>query len=414
MVNTVKSVFEDECRDVKIDARLVKRIATYRSSFLNRNEDHVAFFGGNLLGVYPIRFKSSDSTSWFDDILEVDDLSLRQRLHALPSIEPRYHVSSDIFNLSCLWLLHAIHNSQHLSAREKEIGMIEVMLILHYKFLSSLMAHNFPYPADKEVAVATYAALSKKYALKVHGSWSALLHARALDIVSSNSIHRQTIVKFDDDKAIVYMVNDIQGRIREVVKKMMAVFYTIKDQNARIGTTSSVLSTDGENIVRDKTRNISAYRRYLHDVIPDKATFIRDEVFSVITGSMHTMPPRGLLEALSFMSDNYHVTDRALRTEGGSNIIVELVDETLLHAFDFLSANRNILRQNDLGMLVSRLKAIYMSSRSSDPSLMKMRDLAEEIVRQTATTKNPSVIASIRTGILLYLVLRAFTMKYYT
>lgn len=406
MSESVKSVFEDECKGLKIDTKLMRRIANYRIRFLTRNEDHVAFFGGNLLGVHPIRYRSTDMAAWFDDVLEVDDLTLKHRLHALKSIEPKFIVSSDVTNLSCLWLVHAIYNSPLLSAKEKEVGMVEVLLVLHYKLLSSLMAHYFRYPADREVAIATYAALSKKYALKVHGSWSGLLAARSTDIVSRTSIHARTIHHFDDDTVIVYMINDIQGRIREVVKKMMMVFYLVREQNAKITTTSSVVAVDGEIIVRDKTRSLNTYKRYIHDVVVNKPSFIRTEVVQVIASAMHTMPERLLTQTLGYLSDNYLAPTQ--------KHIPQLIDETLLHAFDFLSNNRNILRQNDLASLVARLRSLYMSSRSTDPSLMLLREVGERVVQDATQSKNTSLVASVRTGLLLYIVLRTFTMKHYS
>lgn len=418
MGENVKSVFNDECSHLTIDKKLLKRIAAYRNAFLNRNEDHVAFFGGNLLGVNPIRYRATDMAAWFDDVLEADDVSIKRRVHSLPNIEPKFIVSSDVTNLSCLWLVNAIHVSPHLSAKEKEDGMCEVLLILHYKLLSSIMSHYFRYPADKEVATATYAALSKKYALKTHGSWSGLLNARARDIISRGSIHYKSVDKFEDDLAIVYMINDIQGRIREVVKKMMAVFYIIREQDAKITTTSSTVAIDGEVIIRDRTRQLTIYKRYLNDIVMNKSGFIRSEVVSVITNAMHTMPERLLVQTLGYVSDNYLAPSLGKYTDQSGQKadvkVSELLDEVLLHAFDFLNNNRNILRQNDLSLLIVRLKALYMSSRSTDPSLLKMRELGEYIVREATKSKNSSLISSIRTGLLLYIVLRTFTMKHYS
>lgn len=418
MAESIKSVFDSECSHIKFDTKFLKRIAHYRNAFLNKNEDHVAFFGGNLLGVHPIRYRATDTAMWFDDVLEADDVSIKQRIHSLPDIVPTFLVSSDINNLSCLWLVHRIHTSPHLSAKEKEGGMIEVLLVLHYKLLSSLMAHYFKYPADREVAVATYAALSRKYALKVHGSWGKLLHARAVDIISRGSIHYKTVDKFNDDLAIVYMINDIQGRIREVVKKMWAVFDIVRSQDAKISTTSSTVAIDGEVIIRDKTRTLNVYKRYMGEVILNKSGFIRDELVGVIANAVHTMPERLLVQTLGYVSDNYLASGvGSVTTINGERTQVkvpDLIDEVLLHAFDFLNSNRNILRQNDLAQMISRLKSLYMSSRSTDPSLIKMRELGEHVVREATRSKNNSLVASVRTGLLLYIVLRTFTMKHYS
>jgi hypothetical protein len=55
-----------------------------------------------------------------------------------------------------------------------------------------------------------------------------------------------------------------------------------------------------------------------------------------------------------------------------------------------------------------------MSSRSSEVKLLKIRNSAEVIVRSSTKIKDPSAIAATRTGFMLYVVLRAFTMQHYT
>lgn len=408
MADSIKSVFAEVASNLVVNSRLAKDIHDYAVRFVNKNSEHIAFFGGNLLGVQTIRFTSQDKDKWFEDLLDIDDLHLKKEFHSLPAINVKFVVSSDVFNLSCIALLNKIYTSTSLSPGEKERALMDTVLIMQYKLLTSIMYHFFPYPADRAVATATYAALTKKYALKVHGSWQALLEARARDILSTNSIHYRTYTELDNDEAVVYMVNDIQGRLREIVKNMRSVFEIMRNSKNRIVTTNSVaVSLDGESFIRDKTRNFTAYKRYLHEVISDKSSFIRQELVSIIGSAMHTMPERFLVESLQYMTVNY-----GQRAGVG---IGELVDETLLHAFDFIASNRAVLANpNDLAGLISKLRAIYMASRSSDPSLLKMRDLAERIVGKAIPSRNPSVIASVRTGVMLYLVLRAFTMKHYS
>ena len=54
-----------------------------------------------------------------------------------------------------------------------------------------------------------------------------------------------------------------------------------------------------------------------------------------------------------------------------------------------------------------------MSSRSVDTDLLQMRDKARLVVKNATKSKNESLPASIRTGVLLYITLRAFTMQHY-
>lgn len=408
MSSSIKEVFKRQLSDLELDSKLVKRLSHFKHAFINKNDDHIKFFGGNLLGVEVVRYLQADRDEWFSEVLDVDDVSLTEALYSLEVINEEYKRTSDVVNLTSIWLLHAIYNSKQLSALEKEKSMIDVVYMLQVKFITSIFAHYFKFPADKEIAQAVYESLSRKYALKQAGSWNALFTERSKDVIGHTSIHLKTIKNFDDDDAILYMITDIQGRIREVVKKMYAVLIQMRDNKDRISSTSSVgLTTDGEAILKDRQRSFSTYKRYIHSVIPDRQTFIRDEVVSVITDAMHTMSPKLFIDVLEHCSTNYGKANHAE--------IGDLCDETLLHAFEFLSTNRALLRnQGDLSKLLTRLRSLYMASRMVDPSLLKMRDLADSIVAKASISKNKAMQASLRTGLELYIVLRTFTMNYYS
>lgn len=407
MANSIKSVFEKELSRLKVDRRLVRNVGDYERSFVNRSEDHIAFLGGVLMGTPPLRFHQSDRNAWFDEILEVDDVVLKNELHALPSVNPTFKVASDPLNLSVTYLLHAIHKSSGLSARQKEDGMMNTLKIMHYRFLSSLMSHYFRYEPDRGVVEATYAALSYKFALKREGSWSALIDTRCRDIIDPRGIHAKTIERYDDDEAIGYLLSDTQGRIREIVKKMYKVFIEVHSSATRVKSRSSTVELEGDTHVRDLIRNHSRIKRYAHDVMVDQRTFVRPELIQIVSDAMHTMPERHLHSSLEYMVDNYG--------RRGDRKVGELIDESILHALSYMDDNRREFgRRLDLTQLLSKLRSLYMSSRSTDPSLMKMRDLALSIVKRSVKSNNSSVLAAVRTGTMLYIVLRAITIDHYS
>jgi hypothetical protein len=141
MSKMIKSVFAEATHHLPIDKELIRKIKTYAIYFVNKNQDHIAFFGGNLLGVQVIRFKEEDKNRWYDDILDLDEYYLRDELHSLDKINPEFKVSSDPFYLSCAALANAIYNSPHLSSSEKETGMINAFMIMQYKMITSIMVN---------------------------------------------------------------------------------------------------------------------------------------------------------------------------------------------------------------------------------------------------------------------------------
>lgn len=401
-MSNIKSIMDSRMKHLKIDAKFLKAAHLYGTAWLNKSEEHIKFFGGNLLGVYPIRYTSSDRNEWLDELLGLDEYEVRKEIISLPHIDEDWKRGTDVVNLSCVYLCHAIANTS-MSHSQKEQGMIDVLLIMQYKLLSSLMAHFFRYPADEKTALATYAALSKKYAIKQHGTWYGVLLARCKDIISTESIHHQTIVKFDDDAAIMYMITDIQGRLRNMIKNLWGVFDLVRTQDAKILTTGGTIVLDGKTVVRDMTRNLAPYTRYLKEVVVDKARFIKVELVEVIASAQHTMPEALLYQALNYISE--HHNDKK---------VDEFLTETLLHAFENLRDDaRGQERMHDLAAFIAYLRSLYMASRSSDPTLLKMRELGQEILEKSISSRSESTIASVRTGVSLYVVLRSFSRSYY-
>lgn len=407
MAESIKSIFDDECSGLEIDARLAKKLHQYQQAFVSKNEEHISFFGGVLLGVQVVRFTRQDSDRWFEEIMEVDSDAISERTAKLPTLKPNWNIATNTMNQSCVWLAHKFFTNKALPEEVRYEAAIDCLLVLQYKFFTSLLYQYFRFPADRAVAEATYAELTNKFGIKQHRSWSAWLRARAEDILSKGSTHLVVMNAMQPDDRVVRMLNDTQGRIRDMMKNIYKVFRRIYTQGGKIITTSAVVEHDGAEILKDKTKSLLVYERYLASIVGDQNSFIRQELLQVIESAMHTMNSRLFRETLVWVSNNYG--------QPAARYIEELVSETLIHSFGYLFDNRDVLksRSNMAGML-DRLRGVYMSSRSTDPVLFSLREKAEKIVRNATGSKSPNAIAGVRTGLLLYLVLRAYTMRYYT
>ena len=403
----IKAIFEDVCGHLKADAKLARKISEFQVWFVNKNEDHMAFFGGNLTGVQVVRFMPQDKDKFFVDVLEVDEYQLEDALHSSPAINKSFKVSSDPFNQMCMYLLHIFLNSTTLNEKARERVLLDIGLILFYRFLTSLMYNFFKFPADPQIAAMTYAQLSEKFLLKKLGSWQATLEDRSIKMIEEGTNRRKTVKEFTNDAAIVALINDSQGRIRDMMKNIYGEFMRVHSSGSRIHTTSMISDHDGELIMKDATKSLVVYSRYMRTVLPDENGFIKDEILTVLSKFVHTASRTLLEQSLRWMSTNYKYA--SLKE------IEELVDKTLLHSFAYLQNHRTVFRETqDLSGFIVKLKGVYMSSKSTDPELIEIRDMAEAVVRKATTTKNASAIASVRTALLLYIVIRAFTMTHYS
>jgi hypothetical protein len=403
---SIESVFDQHCDRCTMTRSRVAMIKTYRLAFFNRNQDHFNFFTGNLLGVYPIRFRTQDRQQWFEEILEVDEVDLKTAIKAVDELDPSWHRANDVMNLSCVWLLYRCFNTASLSTTQRRDGLMNILLVLQYKFLSSIMAHYFPYPADESTALAAYEAMTRKFEIKRYGSWQALLEARAESILHSSSIHYHTYTRMDRDAGVVYLVNDVQQRLREIVKKYTALFMRVKDENLRITRAKEQIELDGELQLLDQTRAHSDYTRYLKDIISDQSTLIRDELVDVIINAVNTAQRDHLHRVLCYCADNYG--------PGGDPTIERLIDALLTHAYEFIMENKGVMASpSDLVGLLTRLKYLYAASRMSDPTLLNARNIATKLVQKVIRTRNSATLSATRNAFQLYLVLRAFSRKHF-
>lgn len=402
----IRSVFESECGTLKFDKKLASKINAFAVGFVNKNEEHLTFFGGHTTGVQVVRFTQADKDNWFE-LLGINDWALEEKLLDLPTINKEFIVSSDVFNHTCMWLIHKFLTTDLLNQTDKIAAAVDCAMVLHYRFLTSLLSYYFKFPADKEEAEAAYAMLSNKFYLKQFGSWNATLRNRCEDLVNEHNIHYYTLIDYKDDGRIVYLINDTQGRLRDMFKNIYAVIIKVNNLGIKVAKTSSVIEHDGEMILQDRTKSLNTHTRYLNSIIGDRNSFIKEELLNVIKSIMETMPPKLLLQSLEWCSKNHQ--------SAGAPEITRLINLTLIHSFAYITNNRTIVSHTtDLSGFISRLRGVYMSSRSTDPELLTLRDIAHDIVKKSTTTRNDSVIASVRTGLLLYIVLRAFTMNYYS
>jgi len=405
MANTLKDVFRKYTSDVKITPALIQELRVFESQFVNKNEDHIAYFGGNLLGVHPMRFKQTDYNAWFDEVLVIDDMALQEDIFNLPAITRTHKVGPNVFNQSCVWLIHAIRTSSLTDALKRE-GELLVALIFQYRLMGSILSRFFPYPADEAIAQATYKALSRKFTLKEHGSWKKLFVARAEELLSERSIHTKAFLTHEPDDKVLYAISDIHTRLKQLVKDMNDVFYRIRASESRVSSGGMVGEQDGEKLIRDVINKERDYIRYIHTTIETKTSFIKDDLVETTLELMHTTSEKHLRDSLLYMINNYN--GRMAKD------IQMLTQELVVYSMDYVQTHRDTIpNPKDFQSVVLRLRGVFMASKNNEESIQKIRQTAEKIVRLATGTRNPNTLSAARTGLLIYLLLRTLAKDYY-
>jgi len=400
----IKKIFDEECSDVVFDRALLKNMVEYVQRFLHKNSDHVDFFGGNLTGVQVVRFTDADSNRLFDEILEVDEDTMQRKLNAHPKIDPEWKRVSSIYNVTMLWLLYSFQNASKLNAKERRQGQMSTLIMLQAKFLTSYLFQAYRYPADPDIAQAAAEQLNRKFILKQAGNWYNVLVIRATYILDNK--YPNLWAHFNDDSEIIDAVQDIQQGIKSVAKSVTAVFYDMHKAGKRVISTSNIIDIEGESQIRATIRRVTEYKRYLQDISHDAKDLIKDELVKIILEYMPTASERFFRETLVFIAES-----RGSRQY--ERLINTFIDNLIIHAFGVMDRDRAQLAKGHFGEILTRLQGVYMSARSTDPSLLELRQMGEQLVVKGSHATSQGTIAAVRTSLMLYLVLRALAMKHY-
>lgn len=387
---------------IEFDKNLCLDIIDYDRKFVNKNQDHVNFFGSPLLGVYPAKWTESDRNDWLERIIEMDEIGLQSDIEKLKCIDTSHKVSSDVVNLSFIWVAHnlteAFTSGKIKDRRLYEQAYRSVFAIMHYKFITSLMSKYFGYPADRAVALAAYDALSDKFDIKRAGSWKALIDMRTESLLSRNNIHYVTIKDLKNDESIKYVVTDIQTRIRSVAKSYTKVFYQVKDSNGKILSSSSTLDTEDGHIVKDVSREVGSARSYLNKVIRDRNSFFKMELLGIILRANPSASPDRVSDIIDYISRNSGKTD-----------VKELIDKLIIYLFDMIRVKR--LKTGHIDLILKNFRSMMVGSTVTDQRVLDIRKLGDRVASKGANYPTTAAVSPDRTTVLMYIIARLLTKE---
>ena len=250
-MDSIKSIFLNHTK-LTFDRNFLLKVVRYVENFKRKDSNTINFLGGNLVGVYPFKWLDEERLVWVHDILGIDDFEIiKDEIHSLDAINPEFNISSNVTSHSFVWCTHMFLTSPHLSEKDRLKGAVTCLTMLQYGYLSSIHTRFFKYPANESIAMAVYEGLSKKWYLKKYGTWAGVIQARAEDIVSKKSIHANYISNLKPDEEMVELLNDVQGRIKAMIKKLFDEYIRIRDSEARIAATGRFSTMDGKQVLKE-------------------------------------------------------------------------------------------------------------------------------------------------------------------
>ncbi len=402
--HSILPVFEAFGKELEITPKWCQTLRRFVYGFTTRNEQYAEFFGSPYLGTHRVVFTSADRNQWFSEIFDVDEEELKENLHACKLVNDQWIVTSDVFNLTVCYLLYRIHHSS-VSHDLKKQAMIDVIAMYHYKCLTSIMVNDYVYLAKKELAMETYNRLSMRYDIKKYGSWRALIQARAEFIVNpATGIHYGTFTRMNDDKKILYMIGDIQDRLRGLVNDINKVFHEVKNQTNIVKIDTGMVKLEDGTGVKEVSKQVNQFKNYIVNVITGNAGFYKSELVKYAAEAIPNTPLDKLERIVKVFPDQYNAKK--------GQQYRDFVDEVVTHLFEYITANN--IRFNDLRDVLRKMKGAYLSQRTQNQSVFLMRDVGDKIVKDLTGIRTKNKITSLRTSLMLYIVLRTLTKDAYS
>ena len=399
--HSILPVLDRLSEGLKFDSKWANTLHAYVFNFMTRkvgDVDYAEFFGSPYVGLQRVNFTTGDRNEWFTEVFDVDEADLKEHLHANKLISKTWNVVGDVFNLTIPYLLYRAFHSKDLTDTLKHRAMVDIIMMYHCKCLTSILSNDYRYLARKEVAHETYKRLSLKYDIKRYGSWRALIEARAEFIINPKTgIHYKTFTQMTDDKKIIYMVGDIQDRLRGLINDINKVFHVVKnDTNLTSLVSSNVKLEDGIG-VRDVTKEVSAFRNHLLQSLSSES-FFKQELVEYASKVMGHSPQ----DKLEYIIKQFPAQYNSPKGEKYRWFI----DEVLTHLFDYLYAKN--IRPDNLKTVLFKMRGAYLSSGAGE-----LREVGDGIIKDLTGIKTPITISSLRTSLMLYIDLRALAMNHY-
>lgn len=398
----VKEVFEDYT-EIRNEKDLAKSVIAFLTDYITKNPNHVSFFGGALLGVDRISWTQVDINNWLHECLFIDDVKNCQRdISELPNIVAEYKISSDIVNLSFIWVIHKLYISDIKESlkRDAMFAALNLAQITHLTW--GIHGKRFEYGVDPLIAQSLYESLDRKSDLKAQGSWYGLLNKKSEVFLEKSDGFTDVWERMDNDRRVIELANEIHGRINKMLNNLTGKFYEIYDAQSQIKADSKLATVDGEQVLRDYVSRPGDLVNRMEAISRDEYNFIKEELIEATLGLVNTCSRKTLTRTLDYYSTNFY-GDRKIQ-QLQKDIIVYMLAVT----------RRDKIKSNDIPAVVKYVRNMFRSSGTKNKEVLDIKDGLQRVADKANKNAKYNVLVSAQVALLLYVVLRALTVKAYS
>lgn len=404
--------YNPDLQNLTINTDTLKHLQAICAMFETKNR-HSEALNSPLLGVVPIFFTSTDRAALFT-IFNITEESINKTIDELPGIDPSWNVARDAYNHLILWAAYKTINSK-LSNQQINDILFLLFKLLHYKFFTSIVYNSYKHGADPNVMEAVINGLSNKFDIIQEGTWKKVLEARSRDVFSSTSIHLQTIQQFKENDDVLYLLSDIQTRLRQKIKLITILYYQKKEDGEEISSYNLIDTVDGEKVIAAQTSVFDSMIEGLVNQIQSSSRFVDMELIKVLCTKFQYISEEMLRSTLVMLSDTAalqaqsHDLNKSKKNKQGEELYIglgllvrEIIQKTyrtcILDKVNISSKSSILLKTNNL----------YTNSRINDDYILNIKRSMLHFVIECKKSTRDATNASLSIAIILYIIIKSF------
>ena len=358
--------------------------------------------------------KQKNKRKLTNTISGITNSDVKKMIKEASSVNDNFKVASDPFNLFSIYAAHCFFAS-NLPDKLKYEAALKCLMLLEYKFFTSLVNHRFKFRPDEDSMRALFESLSAKFDIKQFGTWKQVLLVRATSFLNKDGIHYKTFTEFNDDMAILYAVTDLQTRIRNQINIFTEEFNRVKETRDRIGDyTLSGTDPDGEKAIVDVSDSYDKMTSNVYHDCMSVPHFIDESIVRMVSKFFTSINAAKLKSTLISFSELATKQARAgkqleLGKYEGEQIDVgaqALITSIIQKTYRYLTiTNVNL---NSVAEILKGTKDAYSSSRINDKGVTYVRRSIVYLIDNIQDSTREATVTSLRTAFVMYIILLSF------
>lgn len=379
-------------------------------------DQHMYALNTPYLGLYDVFFFATDKDRLYD-VFDITHDNIKDAIKPLTvnndPINPSWQVSSEPFNLFCVWVMHKTINSK-LSTQDTQELLALLMRYLHYSFFSSLSNRRFQHKPNEGVMRATIESLSGKPGIVQHGTWRKVIEHRSDFMTDPKSGFYRNLKHFGPDPDVLRVITDAQTSIRSMINTVTGRFYELLEEKRTIDTYGTIDSVDGEKVLKDTVGMVDQLTTRLGNDVLSGSDFIDGAHIKLLCGINKELKPsmfrqllnryidlanhqskRGTLDEISTIKKEQYYT--------GHRILVMKIVEVTYHYL----VNNKVNMSNKFEIMKATQNA-YRSSQLADEDLLMIKRSVGLLIDNFPGTTRANTKTILRASFITYVILLSF------